>query len=125
MASMARSGETLMLKILAIHPDIKTVHNLEKEDVIYKEKAFQFLKTYKKTSISRNHKNFKPYSLNRKQILLLKQGVWKHEFPFLGFVLSRNPVSIYSSLKAYDRRLPEYNEYNNFWFGNEERFLRW
>ena len=31
---MARSGETLLLKILATHPSIKVVHNLEAIDNI-------------------------------------------------------------------------------------------
>ncbi|MFI0430074.1 sulfotransferase domain-containing protein [Mariniflexile sp. HMF6888] len=125
MASMARSGETLMLKILAVHPNIEIVHNLEKNDNVNKERAFQFLKTYKKETISRTHPVIRPYNLDKNKILLLKQGVWKHPYPFKGFILSRNPVSIYASLKTYDKELPQYNKNDNFWEGNEERFFRW
>lgn len=125
MASMARSGETLLLKILAVHPDVKVVHNLDKEDGQNKEQAFQFLKNYKPTSISRKHKLMMPYKLKKNDVLLVKQGVWKHPYAFNGFVLSRNPVSIYSSLKAYDSNADGYDIDKNFWFGNTERFKRW
>ncbi|WP_308992666.1 hypothetical protein QLS71_012980 [Mariniflexile litorale] len=124
-ASMARSGETLMLKTLAVHPEIVVVHNLDKNDDIVKTQAFEFLKSYKKESIPRNHPVIKPYNLSKSQILLLKQGVWKHPYPFKGFVLSRNPISIYASLKVYDKDLPEYHDKDNFWFGNKERIFRW
>lgn len=124
-ASMARSGETLILKILAIHPDIKVVHNLDKNDDIVQSLAFEFLKSYRKEIISRSHPVIKPYNLNKHQVLLLKQGVWKHPYPFKGLILSRNPISIYASLKVYDKELQEYHEEDNFWFGVEERLLRW
>jgi hypothetical protein len=122
---MARSGETLLLKILAIHPKVQVVHNLDAIDDFNKEKSFQFLKNYEKKSISKNHQLFLHYNLDKRRILLLKQGVWKHKAPFNGLVLSRNPVSIYSSLKRYDKNLFEYDPINNFWFGNEERLNRW
>ncbi len=125
MASMARSGETLMLKILAVHPDIKVIHNLDKEDDHNSLKAFEFLKNYKPKRISRKHKLIKPYQVNKSDVLLIKQGVWKHLFPFDGFILSRNPVSIYSSLKSYDKKEAWYNSDNNYWTENSNRFERW
>lgn len=125
MASMARSGETLMLRILAVHPDIKVIHNLNKEDEDNSFKAFQFLKRFKPTSISNKHKLIKPYKLEKNQVILIKQGVWKHKYPFKGFVLSRNPVSIYASLKTYDKKVEGYNGSNNYWFENENRLKRW
>ena len=125
MASMARSGETLLLKIMSVHPNVIVVHNLEEADVPFKLKAFQFFKSYPKKVISRSAKIVKPYGLKKKQVLLLKQGVWKHQHPFSGFVLSRNPVSIYSSLKSYDKDVLKYNVKDNFWFENTNRFRRW
>ncbi|WP_157503226.1 sulfotransferase domain-containing protein [Mangrovimonas xylaniphaga] len=125
MASMARSGETLMLKILAVHPDVRVIHNLDKEDDLHSVKAFEFIKNFEPKQISRRHKLMQPYHLKRNQIILIKQGVWKHQYPFDGFILSRNPVSIYSSLKAYDKKAEGYDEATNFWFGNVERFKRW
>lgn len=125
MASMARSGETLMLKIFAVHPQIKVIHNLEKNDNKNSLKAFEYLKTYKHQSISRNHKIIKPYELKKGDKLLIKQGVWRHRYPFKGFVLSRNPISIYSSLKSYDKKQNWYDANENFWQENENRFRRW
>ena len=125
MASMARSGETLLLKLMNAHPKIVIVHNLSKEDSEFKNKAFEFFKSFYSYTISRGHEIVKPYNLKRGQLLLLKQGVWKHKHPFKGFILSRNPVSIYSSLKAYDQLHPEYDSENNFWFENSKRMERW
>lgn len=125
MASMARSGETLLLKTLAVHPNIEIIHNLNKKDDVNKERAFQFLKTYKKNKISISHPIVKPYHLNSSKVLIIKQSVWKHPFPFKGFILSRNPISIYASLKNYDKDLPEYNKSDNFWWQNEKRIIRW
>ena len=79
MASMARSGETLMLRILAESDKVVVVHNLEEKDDAEKEKAFNFLKTYSSKKIARYHRYIKPYNLNKNQILLLKQGVWEHK----------------------------------------------
>ena len=39
--------------------------------------------------------------------------------------MSRNPVSIYASLKTYDKKLPEHDSEKNFWFNNVRRFKRW
>lgn len=122
---MARSGETLMLKMLATHDNVKVVHNLDKNDDEAKERAFQFFKSYSKNKISRKHPLLKTYSLKKNDVLLLKQGVWKHRYSFNGFILSRNPVSIYASLKAYDKNEKGYDEESNFWFGNEVRLSRW
>ncbi len=125
MASMARSGETLLLKILGVHEKVAIVHNIDAVDNQDKERAFQYLKQYKDDRISRLDPIVKPYSLKKGQILLLKQGVWQHKHPFNGFILSRNPISIYSSLKSYDKKMPEYDPIENFWFNNNERLLRW
>lgn len=125
MASMARSGETLMLKILAVHPDIKVIHNLDKEDDDNSLRAFQFLKDYKPTSIARNHKLIKPYKLKKNQIILIKQGVWKHKYPFKGFVLARNPVSIFASMKSYYADQSDYNLKNNYWYDMGDKLHRW
>jgi hypothetical protein len=125
MASMARSGETLLLKLMNAHDRVVIVHNLSEQDTVYKNKAFEFFKTFYINKISKKHKIVKPYKLKGNQVLLLKQGVWKHKKPFMGFILSRNPVSIYASLKAYDKLHPEYDSENNFWFENSKRLERW
>tara|TARA_R110002073_G_scaffold286251_1_gene450912 strand:- start:466 stop:1242 length:777 start_codon:yes stop_codon:yes gene_type:complete len=125
MASMARSGETLVLKVMAAHSKIVVIHNLESTDSKQDLRTFRFFKSYKKTVIRASHRAVSRYGLKENQVLLLKQGVWEHRYPFNGFVLVRNPVSIYSSLKAYDRNDPKYDPEENFWFKNEERLSRW
>jgi hypothetical protein len=125
MASMARSGETLLLKILACHDKVKVVHNLDAKDDLKKEKTFETLKNYQKDKVFRLNALFNHYELKKGDVLLLKQGVWEHKYPFNGFVLARNPISIYSSLKVYDRNLEQYDADTNFWFNNNERLIRW
>lgn len=125
MASMARSGETLMLKILASHSKIKVVHNLEEIDNPKKDATFIFLKSYSKKEVIRYKSNFSHYGLRSGDLLLLKQGVWEHKYPFKGFILSRNPFSIYTSLKLYDKDDDLFDIENNFWFENKKRLIRW
>lgn len=101
-ASMARSGETLVLKYLSRHPNLKIVHNLKAVDEDYERALFKFLKTSPETSLELSHPLLAPYQLKPGQALVLKQGVWQHRFPFKGFTLVRNPLSIYASLRTYD-----------------------
>lgn len=102
MASMARSGETLVLKYLSRHPKLKIVHNLKAVDEDYEKALFKFLKTWPEKSLDLQHPLLAPYELEPGQALVLKQGVWRHRFPFDGFILVRNPLSIYASLRTYD-----------------------
>lgn len=125
MASMARCGETLALKIMAAHKSIVVIHNLESTDSKKDLRAFRFFRDYEKTDIRATHRAVSRYHLKAGQVLLLKQGVWEHQYPFNGFVLVRNPISIYSSLKDYDKGEPGYDAEKNFWFNNEKRLARW
>jgi len=125
MASMARSGETLLLKILNSHSQINVVHNLEEKDSSEEEKAFNYLKGYSLKHISRTNKFIKYLNLEKGQVILLKQGVWQHPYSFNGFILSRNPISIYASLKTYDTNHPDFDLEKNFWFENRNRINRW
>jgi hypothetical protein len=125
MASMARSGETLLLKILNIHNNVKVVHNLFEKERQLDCIAFEKLKKYKGLTVDPTDPVFKHYSLKNNDILLLKQGTWQHQYIFKGFVLCRNPVSVFSSLKEYDSNEKGYNKNTNFWFNNNERLIRW
>lgn len=101
MASMARSGETLVQRCLSRSPSIVNVHNLNGTDTPKDTNLFNFLKKHEELSISKSN----PLVIHKDSsadFLLLKQGVWNHRFEFNGFILSRNPLSIYSSMKQYE-----------------------
>jgi hypothetical protein len=102
MASMARSGETLVLRYLSRHPRLKIVHNLKVVDEAYETALFRYLKTSSETHLDLDHPLLEPYQLKTGQALVLKQGKWRHRYPFQGFILVRNPLSIYASLRTYD-----------------------
>lgn len=123
-ASMARSGETLLLRCLSQHSRLRVVHNLSKVDQAYELALFEFLQSYQPNSISKTHALVKPYQLRRGQQLVLKQGVWRHPHPFDGIVLARNPIAIFASLRQYDVQATG-KPWQAVWHLNEARMTRW
>lgn len=104
-ASMARSGETLLLRSLSAHTKAWVVHNLQYKDPLEDARLFQYLKKYPYKKLSNKYYKLRDAGVGRDvEVLILKQGVWEHRYDFSGLVLSRNPVSIYSSLKEYAYR---------------------
>jgi hypothetical protein len=125
MASMARSGETFVLKVMAAHPDILVSHNLALKDDANTATLFRSLKKREKLSISISELRGFNIDAEGKRKLLVKQGVWKHPHYFDGFILVRNPLSIYCSLKTYDADETWYDKDNNFWKSTQNRLVRW
>jgi len=124
MASMARSGETLILRTLEAHPQIHISHNLNQVDTKKEAKSYKFFKNFKKKSIRANHPIINNIKLSKNSIIIVKQGTWKHKHPFDGFILSRNPASIYASLRTYDTDELGSNLDKN-WLQNEKRLIKW
>lgn len=119
---MSRSGETLVLRCLNAHSKIGCVHQLI-DGVPGSTELFTFLSDYEPTRIPKTH-----HLVNHENVdsLVMKQGVWEHKYPFDGFILSRNPLSIYSSLKEYEKRLKHLNK--SIFYKNEKMesaMLRW
>lgn len=100
-ASMARSGETVLLRSLAAHPKIQNLVNVEKEEQDPEYQLFLYLQQYSGTTISNSHKLVSRLNLNCDNIILVKQGIWEHKSPFKGIVLVRNPISVFASLRSY------------------------
>lgn len=123
MASMARSGETMMLSLLNRHSQLQVVHNLKKQDERYELDLFEHLRTCEQTTLASDHSLVAPYELQAGQKLILKQGVWEHRAEFKGMVLARNPISIFASLLAYDGPADELGEFD--WSKNEKRLTTW
>jgi hypothetical protein len=123
-ASMARSGETVFLRHLAAHPRIRVVHNLAARDAEHSARFFEYLKHYRGRSIRLRHPYVRPYGASAGDVLVLKQGVWEHQYPFDGIILARNPASIYASLRIYDREKTD-DDLDQLWANNTRRFMRW
>lgn len=133
MASMARSGETMMLRILSAHPMIRVAGQLV--DSSEGEKRIRFFRTWKSHTIPCNHEAIIDLDAPEDGIVLVKQGTWEHPWTFEGFILARNPLSVYYSLTNYDTVWVRELEKALHGFGktglairlrgNFERFYRW
>lgn len=124
LASLARSGETLVLKYLSAHSKIHICHNLFKDDTQQELALFEHLMTRKSQSIAVIHPKVHHLKLKKRDVLLIKQGVWNHQHPFKGFVLARNPLSVFASLWTYDLKEMGGSPAQN-WIYNIERMKRW
>jgi hypothetical protein len=124
-ASIARSGETILMRNLSAHPNVKIVHNFRSFDTFTEQKMYKSLKKRARTEISRFNLFALPYKLNRGDVLVLKQGVWKHPYAFKGFILARNPLSIFSSLRSYDEKYYDISVGKTPWDLTLSRLKRW
>ena len=124
-ASMARSGETVLLRTLAAHPLVRVVHNLTKAETSNSVALFDFMRGFKGRRIERNHALVRSFGLKSGMVLVIKQGVWEHRFPFSGVIMSRNPVSIFASLLNYDTKHESGSCLEDSWRGNRGRLSRW
>ena len=113
----------MLLRCLDAHSNIKVVHNLRETDDADSQRLFLFLKNYKENKISRKHSLVKPFNLSVKDVLIIKQGVWEHPYPFQGIILARNPISIYSSMKSFVD-LENQDTFKNNTI-NSEKYVRW
>lgn len=119
--SMAMSGETLLLRALSAHPQISIVHNLREKELLEDLRLFNYLRESKEQFVWGKSKMCLHKDLKRKDILVLKQGVWEHDYDYKGISLIRDPRAIFSSLISYDKGLPIEQQKENF----KTRILAW
>ena len=134
LASLARSGETLMLRLLSAHPAIFPIYQLRQEETPEEVALQAYIKQSPDKSIKADDPLVSHLALPDNAVLLMKQGVWEHRYPFDGFVLVRNPASVYASLQQFDRKLRTLRGAAH-WLAdramnvpgtvNKERILRW
>jgi len=125
-ASMARSGETMIQYALNQHPDVLTVFNLNKIDFGYNHELARFIMKHDKKTINENSKLLKPYNHSTAKVILMKQGIWEHRYPFDGIVLVRNPLSVYASLKMFDSKIGRsINLHSNWKQYRYPAFIQW
>ncbi len=107
MASMARSGETLVLRTFNAHPLVHVVHDLRPGNTSAELRLFNLLRVWPGNSLPRWQldEHVVPGAIDaRTRVLLIKQGVFAPRHDFDGFGLVRNPYASFSSLWSYDAR---------------------
>ena len=124
-ASIARSGETILMRNLSVHTKIKIVHNFWSSDTFIQQAMYKHLKKRSNTKISRFNFLALPYRLKKGDVLILKQGVWRHPFQFQGLILVRNPLSIFASLRSYDEKHYDIPAGKVAWDFTNARLRRW
>lgn len=108
LASLARSGETMVLRALDAHPAVHVVHDLHAINSEADQALYRLLRVWPAAHLPR-------WQLDRhiapglvapgRSVLLLKQGVFAPRHAVAGFGLVRNPYAVFCSLWHYDARL--------------------
>lgn len=104
LASHARAGETLTLKLLGSHSRIWVPLQISENEDPVDRSFFEMVKNL--------HINFLPEDsdyalargLHRHMIILIKQGVWFHHHDFSGFCLVRSPFGFVYSMLDYNHQ---------------------
>lgn len=107
LASLARSGETLVLRALAAHPEVQVVHDLRAENSAADQALYRWLRVWPLATAPRRHVAalLGPGGLApERRVLVLKQGVFAPRHRPAGFALLRNPYAVFCSLWSYDAR---------------------
>jgi hypothetical protein len=118
MTSFARSGETLLLRCLDAHPCISVLHQIRKKKQ-EPPAAKILLSKIKERASTRIWFPRGLASAFDHSILLVKNMVWVHRYPYRGFTLARNPYSIIASMKKMAVAKNETNEFQR------QRLIRW
>lgn len=102
LASHARAGETLVLKLMSAHSRVCVPLQVEKEE---SEADKAFIAEVRETgirSVTRLHPYAQSKNLGANSVVLIKQGIWLHKDPFNGITLVRNPLSFVDSMMTYN-----------------------
>ena len=106
-ASFSRSGETLLLRTLAVHSRVEVVHNLFDSDSPEDLRLVKLLKSWSPTAIPSDHPLLGHRHVGPHTVLVLKNAVWEHDSPFQGLILVRNPFSVIASTGVAEDLVPE------------------
>jgi hypothetical protein len=105
LASLARSGETLLLRALAAHPQVHVVHDLRAVNTGADQALYRLLRVWPLPTLPRWQldAHVAPGVVPQDcRVLVLKQGVFAPRQRPAGFGLIRNPQAVFSSLWRYD-----------------------
>lgn len=107
LASLARSGETLVLRALAAHPQVHVVHDLRAVNTAADQALYRLLRVWPLPTLPRRQVQavLAPGLLHPGcRVLVLKQGVFAPRHRPAGFALLRNPYAVFCSLWSYDAK---------------------
>ena len=110
LGALARSGETLLLRALAAHPQVHVVHDLHAVNHPADQALYHFLRVWPAPTVPRWQldRHLAPGRVPASaQVLLLKQGVFSPRHNVAGFGLLRNPYAVFASLWSYDALLAD------------------
>lgn len=107
LASLARSGETMLLRALDAHPRVHVVHDLRASNTGPEQRLYRLLRAWPlpvlpRRALAEAGIDDVPAEAG---LLLLKQGVFTPRWPVAGFGLIRNPYAVFCSLWSYDAKL--------------------
>lgn len=108
MASLARSGETMVLRALDAHPAVHVVHDLHEVNTAADQALYRLLRLWPAARLPRwqLEQHIAPGLVAAgRSVLLLKQGVFAPRHAAAGFGFIRNPYAVFCSLWHYDARL--------------------
>lgn len=107
LASLARSGETLMQRTLSAHPRVHVVFDLYEPNTAAQIRLSQLLRVWPETKVPRAQiDRLLPGEVAPSaDVLLVKQGIFATRHPTVGFGLLRNPYASFCSLWHYDARI--------------------
>lgn len=103
MASHARAGETLLLKLLHAHPHIHVPLQIEQHENSFDANFVEEIRTGEMISVAQDHPYIARHRIQPASVIVIKQGTWAPS-RFQGFVLLRQPYAFVSSMIEYNRR---------------------
>ena len=101
MNSFSRSGETLMLRTLHAHRDLCVLHQLlhAREETEHQYNVFKEVKRRTPDTIELSAEEKNAVGARDKPVLVVKNAIFEVPRPHYGFVLVRNPFSVYASYR--------------------------
>jgi hypothetical protein len=102
LASHARAGETLFLKLMSAHSRVCVPLQVEQEEFDIDKAFIAEIQQTGIQSIVLDHPYARKKSLDGNSVVIIKQGIWFHKAPFNGITLVRNPLSFVESMMTYN-----------------------
>lgn len=124
MNSFSRSGETLLARSLNAHKNIRTLHQLynlsEESEELYD--VFKRIKINKPRTIEISNNERIAIGIKDEEFLLVKNAIFEIKDSHYGFILVRNPFSVFASYKKMVNRIEPRSQMRR-WAGNIDKNL--
>lgn len=100
--SYSRSGETLVMRALSVHPKVQIVHDLYQKNSEAENDLFRLIRDENVQEIPADHALIQGREVVSDTVFVLKNATWLHKQPFRGFTLVRNAFSVCLSTGAVE-----------------------